>query len=251
MPVVSVRYSERPELWERITDLSAEVWPEYNRHGDVVGPYWDSLYQVFPDFQFVLYDEDADEVLAEGQTIPVAWTGREEDLGPGIDHSIAAGFDLAGSGGTPDALCALAAEIPPRHRQRGLATVILGAMADLGRDDGLGWLIAPVRPNWKERYPLAPVERYAAWTLPSGEAFDPWIRIHLRLGARLGPALPQSMRITGTVAEWESWTGMAFPDPGEYVFPHGLATLRVDRQADVGSYSEPNVWLIHDLRSRP
>jgi hypothetical protein len=25
-----MRYSERPELWDSIRDLSDEVWPEYN-----------------------------------------------------------------------------------------------------------------------------------------------------------------------------------------------------------------------------
>ena len=36
-----IRYSERPDLWDAITVLSEEVWPEYNLHGDVLGGYWD------------------------------------------------------------------------------------------------------------------------------------------------------------------------------------------------------------------
>jgi hypothetical protein len=31
-----VRYSDRPELWESLGDLSSDVWPEYNLHGDVL-----------------------------------------------------------------------------------------------------------------------------------------------------------------------------------------------------------------------
>jgi hypothetical protein len=53
------------------------------------------------------------------------------------------------------------------------------------------------------------------------------------------------MRITGTVAEWESWTGLAFPESGDYVFPEGLAPVAIDRASDRGSYWEPNVWMIH------
>ena len=75
--------------------------------------------------------------------------------------------------------------------------------------------------------------------------FDPWIRVHTQLGARLGPALPYSMRITGSAADWESWTRMRFPETGEYVFPKGLATVHIDRDRDTGQYWEPNVWLIH------
>jgi hypothetical protein len=51
-----VRYSERPELWDSTGDLFADVWPEYNHHGQVLNRYWDQLYDVFPDWQFFLCD---------------------------------------------------------------------------------------------------------------------------------------------------------------------------------------------------
>jgi hypothetical protein len=38
-----------------------------------------------------------------------------------------------------------------------------------------------------------------------------------------------------------------FPEAGTYVFPDGLATVRIDREADHDLYYEPNVWLIHDV----
>ncbi|MEX0791154.1 MAG: N-acetyltransferase, partial [Actinomycetota bacterium] len=64
-------------------------------------------------------------------------------------------------------------------------------------------------------------------------------------------AAPQSLRITGTVAEWESWTGMPFPATGTYVIPDGLATLEIDRLRDIGSYWEPNVWMRHPVSPGP
>jgi hypothetical protein len=240
-----VRYSDRPELWDSLGDLSSDVWPEYNLHGDVLNQYWNQLYTTFPEWQFVLFDTAARQVLAEGHTIPVAWDGTDTGLGAGIDASIAAGFALRAAGGTPSALCALAAEIPPRHQGRRLSPIMLRGMAGLAADAGLAHLIAPVRPNLKERYPTIAIERYAGWTREDGTPFDPWIRVHTRLGARLGPVLPRSMRITGRVADWESWTRMRFPESGDYVFPKGLATVHIDRDRDTGQYWEPNVWLIH------
>jgi hypothetical protein len=247
MGVTLVRYSERPELWERIGDLSAEVWPEYNRHGDVIGPYWPGLYERFPDFQFVLYDDGHDDVLGEGQTVPCNWDGDMPSLGPGIDDTMMRAFASHDASGRPNTLCALAAEIPPRNREKRLATVVLQGMKEIALASGFGSLIAPVRPNWKDRYPITPIGRYVQWTREDGSAFDPWIRIHLRLGATLGPALPRSLRITGTVADWEAWTGMRFPESGEYVFPAGLATLHVDTDRNLGEYWEPNVWLVHHV----
>jgi hypothetical protein len=76
-------------------------------------------------------------------------------------------------------------------------------MAEIGRDQGLDTLIAPVRPTLKHRYPLTRMESYIAWRRPDGTLFDPWLRTHERLGAEIAKVAPESGRVTGTVAEWE------------------------------------------------
>ena len=70
MAFTVIRYSERPALWEDTADISHEVWPEYNQHGDVLGPYWGRLFDEFADYQFALFDGEAQEVIAEGHTAP-------------------------------------------------------------------------------------------------------------------------------------------------------------------------------------
>ena len=92
---------------------------------------------------------------------------------------------------------------------------------------------------------VSPIARYIRWTRGDGTAFDPWIRVHLRFGAALGPVLPKSLRIIAPIRDWETWTGMRFPDSGEYVFPEGLSTLPIDTNLDRGEYWEPNVCLVH------
>lgn len=241
----AVRYSERPELWDDLGGLFDGVWPEYNTHGEELGYYWAQLYDVFPEWQFMLVNPGDGTVLAEGHTVPVAWDGTDEDLGPGIDATIRGAFQLRAAAGRPTAVSAMAAEVPPRHQGRGLAPVMLKAMAALTREAGLPHLIAPVRPSHKDRYPVTPIERYARWARDDGEPFDPWVRVHTRMGARIGPVIPKSLHIAGTVADWESWTGMRFPETGDYVFPKGLTTVRIDREEDTGEYWEPNIWIIH------
>jgi hypothetical protein len=76
------------------------------------------------------------------------------------------------------------------------------------------------------------------------------MRVHERLGGQVLKPEPRSLRITGTVAEWESWTELAFPESGAYVFPNGLATVAIDCEADRGSYWEPNVWMRHAVPLR-
>ncbi len=122
---------------------------------------------------------------------------------------------------------------------------MIEGMGELARAHGFTSLIAPIRPSWKERYPLTPIERYVTWRGEDGLPFDPWIRVHERMGGEILKPEPHSLRITAPVAEWEEWTGIAFPEPGEYVFPRGLATLRVEDE--VGRYWEPNVWMRHAI----
>jgi hypothetical protein len=237
--------AERPDLWERAAEDITGVWPTYNVQGDVLGSHWGRLDQDFREFQLFLYDEGRELALAHGHSIPVAWDGTVTGLPEGIDGAIADGVRIADDGGRPNALSALGIEIPRRHEGAGLSRTMIGAMRDLAERHGFDALIAPLRPTWKERYPLTPIERYVAWTRKDGLPFDPWIRLHVRLGAEILRPVPQSLRITGTVADWEEWTETPFPESGTYVFPHGLAPLEIDCDADLGRYWEPNVWVLH------
>ena len=51
--------------------------------------------------------------------------------------------------------------------------------------------------------------------------------------------------LVGTVARWEQWTGMRFPDSGPYVVPGALQPVRIDRDKDEGRYEDPHVWMQH------
>jgi hypothetical protein len=114
-----VRYAERPELWKNAARVTREVWPEYNLHSDEPNGYWEQLFEAFPGFQFVLYDDEQDEVSAEGHTLPCDWDGTVDGLGEGIDTTIASAFRSHRDGRAPTAPCALAAEIRPRSRAVG------------------------------------------------------------------------------------------------------------------------------------
>ena len=55
------------------------------------------------------------------------------------------------------------------------------------------------------------------------------------------------MTIRGIVANWESWTGLVFPETGRYVVDGALELVSIDREADAGIYIEPSVWMLHRL----
>ena len=118
-------------------------------------------------------------------------------------------------------------------------------MRTIAQRNGLRHLIAPVRPSWKHRYPLTPIENYIRWRRPDGQLLDPWMRTHERLGARVATPLPRSLRITGTVRRLGILDRPGLPRIRRLRLPQGLTTVHIDKAADRGIYWEPNVWLIH------
>ncbi len=141
------------------------------------------------------------------------------------------------------ALMAIAISVAPARQGQRFSGRMIETFRDNARGAGLSSVIAPVRPTLKERYPLIPIERYVEWRRDDGSHFDPWIRIHERMGGEILAAAPESMTISAPVADWESWTGMRFPDDGAFVFPGGLAPLVIED--GIGVHLEPNVWVLH------
>jgi hypothetical protein len=124
-------------------------------------------------------------------------------------------------------------------------------MGRIAARHGFRALVAPVRPTLKGRYPLVPMEQYVRWRAPAGGPFDPWLRVHWRLGARVVRIARRAMVVEATLAAWEEWTGLTFPESGRYVVPGAFNPVTIDRARRRGLYVEPNVWMRHPVRPRP
>jgi GNAT superfamily N-acetyltransferase len=210
-----------------------QAWPEFLLHDPNSNRYWSRLYDDYPDFQFAAVD--GNEVLAEGNALPM------KDLPDGWRDAFRCRFERDEPS---NVLCALAVLVGREHQGQGLSRAMLEHMRALAADRG--WdLVAPVRPTLKATYPLVPIEHYADWRRSDGLLFDPWLRTHERLGARVEGIAAEAMRVPGTVSEWEAWAGMAFPESGSYVVPGALTLVEIDREDDAGLYVEPNVWMRH------
>jgi GNAT superfamily N-acetyltransferase len=213
-----------------------DVWPQFMHHDPVIASFWPRLYELFPDFQ--LWVVDGKEPVGFACTLPVRWDGIPEPRG--ISWAM-----TNGQAGEPTDLCTIVAGIVPEYRGSGLADAILRRMTGVAAAHGLDTLIAPVRPTWKEKYPLTPIERYMLWRRDDGYPYDPWLRTHERVGAEMLGLAPRSSTISGSREEWEEWTGLQFPEDGDYVVPGALVPVRFEN--GVGTYVEPNVWMKHPL----
>ncbi|HEY7196575.1 MAG TPA: hypothetical protein VH306_05275 [Gaiellaceae bacterium] len=243
MGTTIVTLDERPGLADLDTGLD-RVWPEFLHHGAVTSRLWGELWERFLPFQLLVLDDDG-AALAKGHTIPFAWDGLAETLPDGVDGVLEAGVALHEAGGEPTTLSALVAIVSPRRRGEGLSGIVIEGMRAIAARHGLVDLVAPIRPTWKHRYPLTPFERYVEWRRHDGLPFDPWQRLHQRLGGEPLAIAWHSLVVSGSVAEWEDWTGLAFPESGPYVVPDALVPVEIDRAKDVGRYDEPNLWMRH------
>lgn len=224
--------------------LFAEGFPAFITADQDAKRHIGKVRELFGDLELVLLDSDS-VIVAAGWAAPVTWNGQPADLPGGYTDSLARALVGHQRGQDADTLVIMAAQVHPGRRGQGLAGELLTALRGLAAQRGWQRVIAPVRPTLKARYPLTPIATFAAWTREDGAPLDPWLRTHWRLGARIIATAPRSQQMTGTAAEWESWAGLAMPSSGDYILPGGLAPLHLDRDADKGVYTEPNIWVRH------
>ena len=237
--------AERPDLRPRARALM-DVWPPFMHHDPVANQYFGRVRDQYDYLQFFAWEDELDDVVAEGNVVPAGWDGDPESLSDGgLDAVLEASFSDRTS--SFNVLSALQIVISGRYQGRGLSARMIERMAEIGRSHGYASLIAPVRPSWKHRYPLADIDRYVAWRRGDGSHVDPWLRTHERIGGEILRVAHRSMIVPGTVADWEEWTEMTFPESGPYVVPGALVPIEIDLERGHGLYVEPNVWVLHRL----
>ena len=202
---------ERPDLHDRFEDAFRSVWPEFIFHDSISNQYVDRVQERFPRYDVTVVD--GQRVVAGGWGVVLSWDQTIDDLPDGYDGALVRSFSTHDEG-RGNTLSVMAAAVRPDCQGMGLSALVLMELRERALDGGLVSVIAPVRPTLKSRYPLTPIERFATWRRTDGEHVDPWIRIHERLGAAVLAVASRSMVISGSVEDWERWTGMLFPDSG-------------------------------------
>lgn len=240
-----INAKDRSELKGLNNELAAVCWPVFMRH-DPVAKYFIELYEEYPEFQFGLEEKVTGEVIAIGNCILLHWSDSPENLpDDGWDWVIEKGVKDRLSGIEPNILSAIQVMIIPEYRAKGLSHFIVQTMKSIGKAYGLNTMIAPVRPSMKSRHPRMPMEEFIHLKNDKGLPYDAWMRVHASLGAQIVKVCPRSMRVAGTVEVWEDWTELRFPEDGEYEVPGALVPIIIEIGLDLGLYTEPNVWMVH------
>ena len=237
---------ERPDLHKAFDIIGDRVWPQFMGWDIVLRQHWDKLYKTFPEYQLVLCEND--EAIGLANSIPFFRDMPLEELPEeGWDWVLVKGLKDSEKGLKPNTLSGLQVAIDRQYQGKGISPLMVLAMCSLAREKGCRHLAIPVRPTRKSDYPETPISEYIGWKGEDGLPFDPWMRVHVKLGARIIKPCHRSMYITGSIADWEQWTGMKFPKTGVYNVEGALTPVRIDQEKDTGEYIEPNVWIVHEI----
>ena len=240
-----------PDYRNLIGEVIGTIWPEFMRQDPVSDLYWDGLFENFPEYQFAMINPRSREVAGLANSVPLFWSRKLEELpDEGWDWALITSAEGFENDTAPNYLCGIQISVAPDYQGQGLSRILLEEMISMARARGFGKVIIPVRPSLKSSYPLTSIQDYLEWKTDEGLPFDPWLRVHLRNGGRILHPCHRAMQITGSVADWEGWTGMHFFDSGDYIIPGALTPVRFDVEADVGEYLEPNVWVVHEVSQR-
>ena len=239
-----VPLSARPDLAAAMWDM-ADDWPPFMKQDPVGDLLFGRLPEDFPDFQLVALDA-AGRVVGKVNSIPFAWSGEDADLpARGWDAVLERGFGGRHRGTPPTAVSLLEARVDPALRGGGLSAVLLTAVREHVASLGFRDVVAPVRPTGKTAEPRTPMAEYVARVREDGLPVDPWLRQHVRLGARVVGVCPVAMTIPGTLEQWRAWTGLPLLESGEVEVPGALVPVLVQAEHGTAVYVEPNVWVHH------
>jgi GNAT superfamily N-acetyltransferase len=235
-----------PEQRKIHNEITSELWPEFMFHDPISNANWGNLYNTFAEYQITVFIDG--EAVGMANSIPFYWDDKLENLPEeGWDWAMLKGFEDNSHKKEPNILCGLQIGIDKKYQGKGLSQLIVREMKSIAVNKKFKALVVPVRPNRKSKYPLIPIDSYIGWKESNGLPFDPWLRVHAKLGARITKVCHKAMYIPGTIEDWEEWTNMKMPGSGDYVVDGALVPVKVDSIKNIGEYVEPNVWMSYEL----
>ncbi|MEU8677103.1 N-acetyltransferase [Streptomyces sp. NPDC048560] len=246
MKMIITTLAERPELAGPMGEMP-DTWPQFVLE-DLVG--WANFPRIaveFPEYVLVATDDEG-TVVARAYSVPFALdvAGRRELPPGGWDQVLLWAFSDLRRARTPDTVSAIEITVAEGKLGRGISGRMVAALRENTARLGFGELVAPVRPNAKHLEASTPMEEYARRTRDEdGLPYDPWLRVHVRAGGVIEAVAPVSMTVSGSLAQWRSWTGLPFDVEGPVEVPGALVPVHCSLAHGYGVYAEPNVWVRH------
>lgn len=133
-------------------------------------------------------ETSSQELVGHGVTTRLNWDRNPATVPDGWQGSVRRSYVNAHVDGAPrNTLVGLFIRVEESSRQHGWAGNLIGEMKRLAHRRGMEALIIPLRPplRYEKEYAALPLTEFAALRRPDGQPLDHWIRIHVRLGAKV------------------------------------------------------------------
>lgn len=235
--------AQRMDFIDRLAALDNKSWPVFLQNSDAQS--WHHFYDQLSESVLLLIS--GERLIAAGFTVVIDWNGSEQDLPVSIESVLQRGLTLKAQQADGNTLVPIGALVDSSVQGQGVSSLVLQEMKRFARQQGLSHLVVPVRPTFKAKYPLQTIESYTTWRREDGFLFDPWLRVHEKLNAKVISISDQTLSVVGTIEQWQQWTGMHFAESGRYIVPGALSAVEVDISRNIGCYREPNVWMQHPM----
>ncbi len=237
--------AETPRLERAVQAIEQAAWSQlgYLNYTRAHYDFYAELVQAYPEYQLCLVDEETDYPVAVGSSVPFACSSVDDLPPEGWDWLVETA--ACGKNASPNMLGALAVSVPPVHRSKGFARLMIRALLALAERKGLRGVVVPVRPTAKASHPWVPIADYLTWKDQTGRPYDPWLRSHMSVGGKIVRPCERSMVVREDVAFWENWSKRTFERSGPYTLDGALTPIDIDLDRRIGTYEEPNVWVAY------
>jgi len=226
-------------------EIVKSIWPEIMLHSPVANKYWARLEEYFPEYQLFLLNVD-NQIIGFSNTIPFFWIKTLKELPvTGWDWLMKKGIEDYEKGLKPNILGGLQVGISKEYQGRGYSKIIIKEAISLSKNKGYKKFVIPIRPTWKNKYPLIPMAKYIKWK-KADKVFDPWIRTHLNCGAKIVKICGRSMTFRGSIKDWQEWAGTYIPETGEYIVEGALRPVKMNVEKNSGLYYDENIWIYYE-----
>jgi GNAT superfamily N-acetyltransferase len=221
--------------------IEDQVWPTFNQFADgSIAIDYDR------DLHLVAERKDTNELVATIDAIEIDWDGNPKTLPErGWTEIIEEGLirEAEGRELKTDWIAALGTSVLPDYQKFGLSKTLLEELVKKAKSLGYKGMVAPVRPIYRFRMPDLTIQDYVNVRLPDGEHFDPWVRIHERIGGQIIGVCPASAVFSAPITDWQDWSKMKLPENGKVLVPNAINYLEI--KDSLGVLKEDSIWILH------
>jgi hypothetical protein len=218
------------------------AFPDIILHSEVVKNAWKKVETYFPEFQRILVGPNSD-LIGFVNTLPMYWDQSLKELpDEGWDWLMQKGISDYENEIRPNCLGGLQIVISKNYLGNGLSKDFIAEAKSIKEKHGFENFVLPIRPTFKKKHPHVKMQDYMQLK-KNNQIYDPWIRTHLKSGAKIIKVCSNSMNVQGGISFWESLMDQKITQSGYYEVEGALNLISIDFKKNSGEYREENIWI--------